>query len=44
MWHEAALPGYRAAMAKTRNGYIQQLPSGAFRVSAYAATDPWTTR
>ena len=31
-------------MAKARNGYIQQLPSGAFRVSVYAGTDPLTGR
>jgi hypothetical protein len=31
-------------MAKTRNGYIQQLPSGAFRVSVYAGTDPVTRK
>jgi integrase len=29
-------------MAKTRSGYIQPLPSGAFRVSVYAGTDPVT--
>jgi integrase len=29
-------------MAKTRSGYIQRLPSGAFRVSVYAGTDPVT--
>ena len=31
-------------MAKARSGYIQPLPSGAFRVSAYAGTDPLTGR
>jgi integrase len=31
-------------MAKARSGYIQQLPSGAFRVSVYAGTDPLTGR
>jgi integrase len=31
-------------MAKARGGYIQQLPSGAFRVSVYAGTDPLTGR
>ena len=31
-------------MARTRSGYIQQLPSGAFRVSVYAGTDPLTGR
>jgi integrase len=29
-------------MAKTRGGYIQRLPSGAFRVRVYAGTDPVT--
>jgi integrase len=29
-------------MAKTRSGYIQRLPSGAFRVSVYAGTEPVT--
>jgi hypothetical protein len=27
-----------------RSGYIQQLPSGAFRLSVYAGTDPLTGR
>jgi integrase len=31
-------------MAKARSGYIQQLPSGAFRVSVYGGTDPLTGR
>jgi hypothetical protein len=31
-------------MATARNGYIQQLPSGSFRVSVYAGTDPLTGR
>ncbi|HYB19162.1 MAG TPA: tyrosine-type recombinase/integrase [Streptosporangiaceae bacterium] len=31
-------------MAKAKSGYIQQLPSGAFRVSVYAGTDPLTGR
>ena len=31
-------------MAKARSGYIQQLPSGAFRVSVYAGTEPLTGR
>jgi hypothetical protein len=31
-------------MAKARSSYIQQLPGGAFRVSAYAGTDPLTGR
>jgi integrase len=31
-------------MAEARSGYIQQLPSGAFRVSVYAGTDPLTGR
>ena len=29
-------------MARTSKGYIQRLPSGAFRVSVYAGTDPVT--
>ena len=29
-------------MAKATSGYIQQLPSGSFRVSVYAGTDPLT--
>jgi hypothetical protein len=31
-------------MAKATGGYIQQLPSGSFRVSIYAGTDPLTGR
>ena len=31
-------------MATARGGYIQQLPSGSFRVSVYAGTDPLTGR
>jgi integrase len=31
-------------MARNRSGYIQQLPSGAFRVSVYDGTDPLTGR
>ena len=31
-------------MASTRGGYIQPLPSGSFRVSVYAGTDPLTGR
>jgi integrase len=31
-------------MAEARSGYIQQLPSGSFRVSVYAGTDPLTGR
>jgi integrase len=31
-------------MAEARSGYIQQLPSGAFRVSVYAGTNPLTGR
>jgi integrase len=31
-------------MTKARSGYIQQLPSGAFRVSVYAGTHPLTGR
>jgi hypothetical protein len=34
----------RAVMAKATGGYIQQLPSGSFRVSVYAGTDPLTGR
>jgi hypothetical protein len=37
-------PRYRADVAEARSGYIQQLPSGAFRVSVYAGTDPLTGR
>jgi hypothetical protein len=44
----AAGPGRTAAAASLRliirSGYIQQLPSGAFRVSVYAGTDPLTGR
>jgi hypothetical protein len=29
-------------MAKTTKGHIEQLPSGALRVSVYAGTDPVT--
>jgi hypothetical protein len=29
-----------AVMARARSGYIQQLPSGTFRVSVHAGTDP----
>jgi integrase len=35
-----ARPGYRAVMAKTSKGHIQQLPGGSFRVKVYAGTDP----
>src|SRR6516165_7451377 len=31
-------------MAKATGGYIQQLPSGSFRVSVYVGTDPLTGR
>src|SRR5579863_3673297 len=31
-------------MAKATGGYIQQLPSGSFRVSVYAGSDPLTGR
>jgi len=31
-------------MAQARSGYIQPLPSGSFRVSVYAGTDPLTGR
>jgi hypothetical protein len=31
-------------MATAKGGYIQQLPSGSFRVSVYAGTDPLTGR
>jgi len=31
-------------MAKATGGYVQQLPSGSFRVSVYAGTDPLTGR
>ena len=31
-------------MAKARGGYIQQLPSGSFRVGIYAGTDPLAGR
>jgi len=44
LWHEYAQPSYRAVMAKATGGYIQQLPSGSFRVSVYAGTDPLTGR
>src|SRR5215471_16654033 len=43
-WHDDVPPGYRAVMARARSGYVQQLPSGAFRVSVYAGTDPLTGR
>ena len=43
-WHRFVEPGYRAVMATARSGYIQQLPSGSFRVSVYAGTDPLTGR
>jgi integrase len=29
-------------MATTARGHIEQLPSGSFRVSVYAGTDPVT--
>ena len=31
-------------MTQAKGGYIQQLPSGSFRVSVYAGTDPLTGR
>ena len=42
--HECRQPRYRAVTATARSGYIQQLPSGSFRVSVYAGTDPLTDR
>jgi len=44
LWHGYAQPHYRTVMAEARSGYIQQLPSGSFRVSVYAGTDPLTGR
>src|SRR5579872_2389350 len=44
LWHGYGQPSYRAVMAKDTGGYIQQLPSGSFRVSVYAGTDPLTGR
>jgi integrase len=41
-WHGYVRPDYRAVMAPA--GYVQQLPSGSFRVSVYAGTDPLTGR
>ena len=38
----SADPGYRAVMATTARGHIEQLPSGSFRVNVYAGTDPVT--
>jgi hypothetical protein len=43
-WHGYAQPRYGAVMAKARSGYIQQLPSGAFREIVYAGKDPLTVR
>src|SRR5271169_2611884 len=37
-------PGYPAAMQRVAKGHIEQLPSGSFRVSVYAGTDPLTRR
>jgi hypothetical protein len=37
-------PLCRAVAAEAKGGYIQQLPSGSFRVSVYAGTDPLTGR
>src|SRR6185437_6890223 len=36
--------GYRIAMPRVAKGHIEQLPSGSFRVSVYAGTDPLTRR
>src|SRR5512146_2900312 len=44
LWHGYAQQSYRAVMAKATGGYIQQLPSGSFRVSVYGGTDPLTGR
>jgi hypothetical protein len=44
LWHGLAQLRYRAVVAEARSGYIQQLPSGAFRVSVYAGKDPLTGR
>jgi hypothetical protein len=33
---------FRAAMATTTRGHIEQFPSGSFRVHVYAGTDPVT--
>ncbi len=36
--------GYPAVTSRVAKGYIEQLPSGSFRVSVYAGTDPLTRR
>ncbi len=36
--------GYPYCHARGCHGYIEQLPSGSFRVSVYAGTDPLTRR
>jgi hypothetical protein len=40
LWTEYVRPGYRAFMARTSKGHIQQLPSGSFRVKAAAIVIP----
>jgi hypothetical protein len=36
--------GYPTAKPRVARGYIEQLPSGSFRVDVYAGTDPLTRR
>jgi len=36
--------GYPTAIPRVARGYIEQLPSGSFRVDVYAGTDPLTRR
>jgi hypothetical protein len=36
--------GYPPVMSRVAKGHIKQLPSGSFRVSVHAGTDPLTRR
>ena len=43
-WNECHWPTYPDVMPRVAKGHIEQLPSGSFRVSVYAGTDPLTRR
>jgi hypothetical protein len=36
--------GYPSVTSRVAKGHIEQLPSGSFRVSVHAGTDPLTRR
>jgi hypothetical protein len=43
-WNECPRSRLFCCHAESRQGHIEQLPSGSFRVSVYAGTDPLTRR